>query len=140
MAKVNGHGKPQAAAAAPVAPAVDPALLERAAEETARMGRSDRVFHWDKRQGAKIWANADGRALTPAELEVDERATAITAIADFGTRPALHRHHLITAPSVLLCGNDKAHGPLIINGAGSNLLCGAHKNGAACTYNQPVSL
>lgn len=135
MAKVTKMVAP----VAPVAPPVDPALLERAAEETARMGRTDRVFHWDRRQGAKIWANVDGRALTPAELEHDEQALAMTLIAP-DTRPALLRHHLITAPTVLLCGNDKSHGALIINGAGSNLLCMAHKNGAACTYNQPVSL
>lgn len=137
MAKVtNIKGKQDAA---PVAPAVDPAVLDRAYEETRRMGRTDRVFHWDRLQGAKVWATAENRALTPEELEHDEQALAMQLITP-GTRPALIRHHLITAPTVLLCGNDKSHGPLIINGAGSNLLCGAHKNGAACTYNQPVSM
>lgn len=106
MAKVNGHGKP-APMAAPAPPAVDPAVLNRAFEETRRMGRTDRVFHWDRRQGVK-------------------------RLDDAGK--------LVPGAKVILCGNDKTHGPLIINGAGSNLLCGAHKNGAACTYNQPVSL
>lgn len=79
----------------PATVAVDPAVLERAAEETTRMGRSDRVFHWDKRQGS------------------DE---------------------------AIVCGHDKTHGRLIINGSGTVLLCGATKQGAGCTYNVPVSV
>lgn len=137
MAKVTSIGKKTEPAAA-----VDPAIIEKAAEESARMGRSERVFFWDKRQGAKVWAGADDHVLTAAELEADEQALTIKSVVDAvpGTRPALNRHHLVTAPTVLRCGNDKSHGPLVINGAGSLLLCGAHKGGAPCTYNQPVSI
>lgn len=119
MAKVVGTiAKPAVSAL------VDQAVLERAAEETTRMGRADRVFHWDKRQGAQVWADAEGNILTPEQLVLDGHA----------------RHHLVRSPEVLVCGHDKSHGPLIINGSGSVLLCGATKQGAACTYNVPVSV
>lgn len=88
------------------APAVDEATLERAAEETSRMGRAERVHYWDKRQAVKV------------ETET-------------GTKPG---------PEVILCGNDRSHGPLIMHGSGATLLCGATKQGAACTFNQPVSI
>lgn len=135
-------GKAPNPPAAPVAPAIDPEILNKIGEETSRMGRVDRVFHWDKRQGAQVWAGADDHILSAEELQADadaESAYSIShAIGD--VRPTLRRHHLVTAPSVLLCGNDRKHGPLIINGAGSLLMCPAVKNGAACTYNQPVSI
>lgn len=79
----------------PVSASVDPAVLERAAEETTRMGCNDRVFHWDKLQGSD---------------------------------------------KAIVCGHDKTHGRLTINGAGTTLWCGATKQGAACTYNVPVSV
>lgn len=96
MAKVTTMTGGKAIAAGSMAStSVDPAVLERAAEETTRMGRADRVFHWDKRQGS------------------DE---------------------------AIVCGHDKTHGRLIINGGGTVLLCGATKQGAGCTYNVPVSV
>lgn len=121
------------------APAVDPAILDKAFEETRRMGKIDRVFHWDKRQAAQVWADADGKILTPEQLAADEQADMLAAIA--GAQPGpRNRHHLVMAPSVIVCGNDKSHGKLIMHGSGSVLMCGAIKNGAACTYNQPVSV
>lgn len=122
----------------PATVAVDPAVLERAAEETTRMGRSDRVFHWDKRQGAQVWADAEGNILTPEQLGADELITAL--LRDEDLSGSLNRHHLVRSPDVLVCGHDKSHGPLIINGSGSVLLCCATKRGAACTYNVPVSV
>ena len=82
------------------------ALLERAAEETSRMGRAERILYWDRRQSIKV--------STPD-----------------GDRPG---------PDVILCGHDRNHGPLMMHGSGSLLICLASKQGAACTFNQPVSL
>lgn len=140
MSVVKGKAAAVAAAAAPAAPNVDQATLDRVAEETVRMGRTDRVFHWDKRQGAKVWAGADDKILTPEQIQADEDADA-QYVPVFGQpRGPRNRHHLVRSPEVMLCAYDKDHGPLVINGAGSTLLCCAHKNGAPCTYNQPVSL
>lgn len=144
MAKVTRmatRGK-AAETAAPATTPIDQATLDRIGEETQRMGRTDRVFHWDKRQGAQVWAGADGHILSQDELDADAQAETAYAVAHAigDVRPTLRRHHLVQAPTVLVCGHDKAHGKLMINGAGSLLLCTAMKNGAACTYNQPVSL
>lgn len=76
---------------------VDKALLEKAHQETAAMGRAERVLHWDRRQS----------------LQSDE---------------------------AIFCGHDKRHGRLQVHGGGSLLLCTASKNGAGCTFNQPISL
>lgn len=132
MAKVATIGKTMSAP-------VDPAVLEQAAEETTRMGRSDRVFHWDKRQGAQVWADAEGNILTPEQLKDDGIADTLALITGAPAGPR-NRHHLVRSPDVLVCGHDKSHGPLIINGSGSVLLCCATKQGAACTYNVPVSV
>jgi hypothetical protein len=144
MAKVTGigsRGKAPATAAA-AAPAIDQATLDKIGEETRSLGRVDRVFHWDKRQAAQVWAAADGHILSPEELDADAQAETLyaTSHALGDVRPTLRRHHLVQAPTVLVCGHDKAHGRLIINGAGTLLLCSATKGGAACTYNQPVSI
>lgn len=141
MAKVTrmaGRSKAAETPAAATAP-IDQATLDRIGEETQRMGRVDRVFHWDKRQGAQVWAGADDKILTPEQLAADETADAAALVDGLPPGPR-NRHHLVQAPTVLVCGHDKTHGKLIINGAGSLLLCMATKNGAACTYNQPVSL
>lgn len=87
MAKVTSIAEKTAAA--------PDALIEKAAQETSRMGRTDRVFFWDKRQ-----SGADA----------------------------------------IICGHDKTHGKLIMHGSGSLLMCTASKNGAPCTFNQPVSV
>ncbi len=128
--------------ATPAPAPIDQETLDRIGEETRRMGRTDRVSHWDKRQAAQVWAGADDHILTPEELEADAQAEALYDVSHAigGVRPTLRRHHLVQAPTVLVCGHDKAHGKLMINGAGSLLMCMATKNGAACTYNQPVSI
>lgn len=107
--------KPKAAPAAAAPAEVDPKLLERAAEETARMGRADRVFYWDRRQSAKR-LDADGQLIAGP----DGRG--------------------IPGPDVIVCGHDRTHGALIAHGSGSLLVCTASKGGAPCTFNQPVSV
>lgn len=118
---------------------VDGATLERIGEKVEKLGRVDRVFAWDRKQAAQVWAGADGHVLTAEELAADAEAEALERLPG-DERPTLRRHHLVPGPDVKFCKNDKDHGRLIINGAGTSLLCGAHKGGAPCTYNLPVSI
>lgn len=110
-------------------PAMD-AAIERAGEETARMGKAERIHYWDKRQGAMIRVDADGKP-----LEVEE-----VARNAYGFRDWPEGSKLVPSPDIIYCGHDRSHGPLIMHGSGSVLICQAVKNGAACTYTQPVSV
>lgn len=143
--RLQGSGRTTAAPTpAAVAPVVDEGFLARVAEETSRMGVADRVHFWDKKQGAQVWAGADDHILTAEELAADADAESgyniSRALGTAEGRPTLRRHHLVMAPTVILCGNDRSHGRLIMHGSGSVLMCGAHKGGAACTYTMPVSV
>jgi hypothetical protein len=136
MAKIGKKGLPgatgeQTTVQASTSAAVDQAI-ERAAEATSRMGRSERIHYWDKRQGAMIWVDADGKP-----VPMDEQTIIGLAYLD---RRLPEGSRLVRSPDVILCGNDRSHGPLIIHGNGSVLLCQMVKNGAPCTFNQPVSV
>lgn len=73
------------------------AFAMKAAEETAKMGKADKIIYWDKRQ---------------------------------------HDDN----PEAIRCGHDPKHGVLQMAGNGATLVCPSVKNGAACTFNMPVSL
>lgn len=146
--RIAGRGgpAPAATAAAVAAPVqqLDDQELERIGKATSRMGTADKVHFWDKQQGAQVWAGADDHVLTPEELQADADAESAYNISRaLGTaedRPTLRRHHLVTAPTVILCGHDRSHGRLVMHGSGSVLMCTAHKGGAPCTYTMPVSV
>ena len=94
-------------------------------DDVKRMSHAERIIYWDKRQGAKVHVDADGKVLTEAD-KVE------------GDWPPGAR--LVRSPEVVLCPNDKSHGVLTINGQGSLLICGARKGGAWCNGSMPVSL
>lgn len=110
--------------------AVDEASIARAGEETARMGKAERIHYWDKRQAAMIRVDADGK---PLELEAVARSA-------YGLQDWPEGSKLVPSPDRILCGHDRSHGPLIMHGSGSVLICQASKGGAPCTFNQPVSV
>lgn len=105
---------------------VSEAALERVAEETHKMGLSERIHHYDRLQARKWWADGNGAPL-PLTMTADELEKV--------TGRQVIRH-----PEVMVCRNNPDHGALVIRGDGSTMICGGRAPGAFCTFNQPVSV
>lgn len=101
-------------------------VIERAAEETHRMGLSERIAHWDRLQARQAWGDGNG---VPLPLDIDPVAL-----------EAIPGRQLVRHPEVIVCRHDARHGALAITGNGAALICGGRKDGAFCTYTQPVSM